>query len=490
MGQSNYGNGLFKQLQEVMERLDAVEKTLKKERKEHKEKAAQLNDRINTMEKENGRLKAEIRVLKDDNERMKRTLNNDSSNSSLPPSSGQKGKKANAYNGRTKSGKKCGGQKGHSGKTLTKAEIEKRIADGELEHKVVGFGKESGRYVSKYVLDLQIIPTVTELRFYESDEGRMAIPAQYQSDVTYGPVMKAIAVDLYSEGVVSNDRISEFLKALSGNLLNPSTGSIYGFCDAFRAKSRESVRQIEEELMNAPTLYTDATVVTVNGKQAYIRNQSTEGAVLYSPMEKKDTDTLRKTGILSAFSGTLVHDHEAALYQFGTGHGECNVHLLRYLKKNTEETGNEWSSEMSALLGEMNNTRKERIAELLPLTEDELLSYGKRYDLLVAKGIEENKKTKGRFARNEEKRLLVRLAKYKDNHLLFLHDFSVAFENNLSERDLRKCKNRQKIAGGFRKASGNEMYCNIMSIVETCKRKNLPVFQNIYNIICGTPAIF
>ena len=35
------------------------------------------------------------------------------------------------------------------------------------------------------------------------------------------------------------------------------------------------------------------------------------------------------------------------------------------------------------------------------------------------------------------------------NHLLFLHDFRVPFDDNMSERDLRKVKNRQKMAGGL-----------------------------------------
>jgi len=85
---------------------------------------------------------------------------------------------------------------------------------------------------------------------------------------------------------------------------------------------------------------------------------------------------------------------------------------------------------------------------------------------------------------------LNRLKKYKENHRLFLHDFQVGFDNNMSERDLRKCKNRQKIAGGFRKPTGNEMYCNIMSIIETCKRKEMQIFENISNIFNGSPAIF
>lgn len=42
---------------------------------------------------------------------------------------------------------------------------------------------------------------------------------------------------------------------------------------------------------------------------------------------------------------------------------ECNVHILRYLKKNTEETGNQWSKELSDLLCEMNRERKKQKEE-------------------------------------------------------------------------------------------------------------------------------
>nr|WP_091689124.1 hypothetical protein [uncultured Anaerocolumna sp.] len=37
---------------------------------------------------------------------------------------------------------------------------------------------------------------------------------------------------------------------------------------------------------------------------------------------------------------------------------------------------------------------------------------------------------------------------------------------------------RQKITGGFRKSNGNEIYCTIRSIVETCKSKNIQVFES------------
>ena len=80
-------------------------------------------------------------------------------------------------------------------------------------------------------------------------------------------------------------------------------------------------------------------------------------------MKSKTIEALEKLQLLKKYAGILVHDHETALYHFGTYHAECNVHIIRYLRKNTEETGNKWSGEMSALLCEMNKARKELISQ-------------------------------------------------------------------------------------------------------------------------------
>lgn len=501
----HYEKDIFRQLQEVLSRCDDVSQDIKDLKKENKREIKDqeirlkeefsierkaLHIRIDGLESELAYVKTERDHFRNDNERMKRVINNDSSNSSLPPSTDQKGKQPNTYNGRKKSDKKCGGQKGHKGKTLTKKEVESKISDGAFQHKVISLGNQRGKYISKYILDLQIIPTATELRFYADSTGKIVVPSEYKSDVIYGSVVKSIAVDLYSEGAVSNDRICEFINSISGNKLNLSTGSIYGFCNYFSEKSQESISQIIEELMNSTTVYTDATVVTINGKQGYIRNQSTGNAVLYSPMEKKNIETLEKTGILAAYCGTLVHDHETALYHFGSRHGECIVHLMRYLKKNIQESNNKWSGELTTLFSNINEERKKRIAGNSYFTDTKIANYEAEYDRILLKGRLENIHTSGKYAKQEEKTLINRLENYRENHLLFLHDFEVGFDNNMSERDLRKCKNRQKIAGGFRKYSGTEMYCNIMSVIETCKRKKMQIFDNICKVFNGTLAIF
>lgn len=63
-------------------------------------------------------------------------------------------------------------------------------------------------------------------------------------------------------------------------------------------------------------------------------------------------------------------------------------------------------------------------------SKEKIETYERRYDEILRDGREQNQKTKGQVAREEEKKLLRRLEKYKESHLLFLHDFTVPFEKN------------------------------------------------------------
>lgn len=482
----NYEKSIYNQLMDVMARLDSVEAKSKQE-------IFRLNEEISDLKEENRELREENQRLRNDNARLKSIINNDSSNTSLPPSTDQPGgKPANTYNGRTKSHRKAGGQKGHKGTTLTKAAVEEKIRSGKCRHEIRNIGIPSGeKYVTKYVVDLEVVTKITEVCIYPDKDGRIRIPPEYRSDVIYGPDVRTLAVSLYSEGVMSNDRIAAFLNAASGEQLGLSEGSVYGFCRKLAAASRRSIQNLENRLLDQQVVATDATPATVDGEQNYIRNFSIEDTVVYRAMKSKSLSALKKLDFLQQYTGTLVHDHETALYHFGTDHGECNVHILRYLRKNTEETGNSWSEEMSGLLSEMNRKRKElQLQGILSFSEEVLSEYERKYKELIAKGRRENKDTVHQYAKADEKKLLNRMEKYRHNHLLFLHDFSVPFDDNISERDLRKVKNREKMAGGFRKESGSEMYCAILTVIETLKRRKMGIIENLKKLFMGTPAIF
>lgn len=482
----DYGRDMYRQMTELFEKVDALNATiaemkaqhaeeLSELRKQHRvemaemkaqhaEELAQSDARITALEKENELLREEVSRLKSDR-------NNNSGNSSNPPSSDQKGtKKANEYNSRTKSGKAKGAQKGHKGITLTKEAAETLISSGKCRHVIKEVGDPaSGRYTTKYEIDVVTEGIVTEYRIYQGADEAFAC-----SEVFYGPRVKALAVELYGVGVVSFKRIQEILWSITDKAIMVAAGTLYRFCRKFSEMSRNSLERIEEQLLDGAVAYTDVTVMTIDGVQGYIRNVSNDRAVRYYAAEKKDLRTMEQMELLSKYAGVFVHDHETSMYHFGADHAECNAHILRYLLKNTEDTGNSWSGKMADLLLRMNEERDLAMqCGENDFTDEAVENYRRGYSEILAKGREENRKTSPRWAKRDETSLLNRMEKYKDNYLLFLERFDVAFTNNMSERDLRKCKNRQKVAGGFRNIAGCRMFADILSIIESAKRRDL-----------------
>lgn len=497
---ANYEKGLYKQYEETMARLDKLtarmgemerqyEAKITELKEEHRKEVAALKEEIRVRDEKIEKLEAENQKLTEEVSRLKSIINTDSHNSSNPPSSDGNSKKANEYASRNKSGKKKGGQAGHKGKTLSRKAVEKIIADGKCEYRVEEVGareKGSDRYVSRYEVNIRIVPVITEYRIYEGKDGKYHIPGRLRSSVIYGNGIKSMAVALYGIGVVANDRIADFIRGITNNVISIATGTVYGFCRCFSEKATASLQNIESRLMNQKVIYTDATTITVNGEQGYIRNISTDDAAMYYDMPKKTLKEISKLSILNSHVGTMVHDHETTLYRFQTMHAECNVHILRYLKKNLEDTGNSWANEMMSMLARANCDRKAKIsAGVLAFSEIEVAQYQKIYDGILNVGFEQNTLTSPKWAKKEEKALLNRLVKYKDNHLLFLRDFNIGFDNNLSERDLRKCKNRQKMSGGFRSQEGCSMFCDILSVIETAKRQSIDVFDAICSVFRG-----
>lgn len=441
-------------------------------------------------------LVAYINTLEQKIEALERAKNNNSKNSSLPPSTDQKPeasaqsqpveqgktrKAANTYNQRQKTGRRPGGQKGRKGKTLTKEQAEELLKSEDVIHQVIHVGKDNGgHYIVKYVVDIEVVPVVTEIRIHPDANSKVVIPPELRSDVTYGLGIKALTILLFGQHIVAIDRIGELFSTLTGGRIHPSPGSIYTFCQTFSGACEPEITSIKQKLLASGKIYTDATNVTTNGHRSYIRNFSTVETVLYVAMQRKTLAELQAIDVLSAFRGVLVHDHETALYHFGSGHGECIAHLLRYLIKNTQETGNAWSQTLYDFLCAVLHWKHICQNQNMTGFNAEALSLiSEAYDGIVAEGRRQNLTTDGEIASKEERSLLNRLEKYKDNHLLFAWDFEVEFTNNMSERDLRKCKGRQKMAGGFRTDAGKTLYCRIMSIIETAKRKGEDLLEVI-----------
>lgn len=90
--------------------------------------------------------------------------------------------------------------------------------------------------------------------------------------------------------------------------------------------------------------------------------------------------------------------------------------------------------------------------------------------------------------KDDERRLLNRLIKYCDNHLLFLKKFFVPFSNNRAESDLRGIKIKQK-TGKFRSVEGANIYAVIKSCLSTYQKNKVNLYNCILSLLNGNPVL-
>ena len=135
---------------------------------------------------------------------------------------------------------------------------------------------------------------------------------------------------------------------------------------------------------------------------------------------------------------------------------------------------------MKELIIRMHNTRKIAIQYgLKKFDKQKIKEYEREYDEILELAKLENKEIKSSYYKDKANKLYRRLKKYKKNHLYFIKDFNVPFDNNLSESDLRIFKNKTKISGGFRTMKGAISYVNALTIIKTSIKRNINPFESI-----------
>lgn len=71
----------------------------------------------------------------------------------------------------------------------------------------------------------------------------------------------------------------------------------------------------------------------------------------------------------------------------------------------------------------------------------------------------------------------------------FLSDFSVPFDNNQAEHDIRNVKVKTKVSGCFRTTKGAEEYLKIMSYIGTAKKHCINFYDAIKFAVSGSPLL-
>ena len=335
-------------------------------------------------------------------------------------------------------------------------------------------------------MELEVNTYVEKHIFKYDEKAKEKLPEEFYTDVTYGIGIKSMAIHLGCYNIIAYDRLSNFFEVISNNVLKISNGTLVNFVKEFGKKSEETIKVLEQNFLNGTVGYTDETGAKFNNKKLYIRNYSNEENVVYKVHQHKGHNSIREDNILPLFCGGIMGDHDTTLYSYGTKNYECNIHLGRYLMElmeNIQDT--KWPFLMYELIFRMNQTRKIAVEfGLDKFSKEKIEEYEKEYDNILKLAKEENKKIKSNFYRiNKAKPLYNRLIKYKENHLYFIKDFQVPFDDNLSERDLRIFKNKTKISGGFRSLEVAQHFANSLSVIKTSIKRNINPYESICDIL-------
>lgn len=498
---------MVEKLKKELKNKDNKIKDLESEKKTLKNQLKNANELIEDLQKENKvkeykeamrknrLLKEEIKALEETIASKEKTIENltiqlkkDSTNSGKPPSTDNIYKKPIHIVNNRKAGGKNGGQCGHKGKTFSKEEIEKLIKEKKVEHRIKNIGNtKSGKYKSKYVVDVEIITKVTEYRFYEDAK----IPKQMEPEVQYGATSKALMCYLTEEMMAPLNKVKSFFQQITKNVFKLSEGTIVNAQKVLDKRLSPIVDEIKERLIKEKVLHVDETGVRINGELNWLHTCCSKDLAYYEVHAKRGKEAIDAIGILAYFVNILVHDHWKPYYkETQMTHAECNAHILRYLKGILLITKQKDVEELIKLFVEMNETKKEAISQKCTKLDEEIIEdFSNRYSQILKKWRKDLNKRMSKVKETkyftEELNLLNRLEEYKENHLLFIKNFDVPFDNNLGERALRMIKTKTKVSGGFRTEEGAKTFAKIRSFIATCKLKTENVIEELEDIFNG-----
>ena len=445
-------------------------------------------DKITEMRREKYQLAAELEEEKGKNQKLAAQINKDFENSSLP-SSARPIRKKKIPNSREATGRKPGGQPGHPGHGRKK-QIPSQTVLLQPSPEILDDPdfKKTKKTVTKQLVNLQICLNVTEYKaevYRNSKTGESyhaEFPAGVTDEVNYGSSVKAFLFLLNHDCCVSIDKCRDFLKNLTGGKLDISKGMISRLSKEFAEKSEPKRKSAVSEIYLYPVMHTDCTNTRVNGKSAYVFIcTAPNGPALYYAREVKGHGGVAGTPV-EDYQGILIHDHEKTFYRYGCGHQECLAHVLRYLKGSMEnEPERKWNQAMHCLLREMIHyvNGVEPGGERDPVT---ICGYESQYDQILETALNEYADVPCSDYYRDGYNLALRMKKYREAHLLFLHDSRVPTTNNLAERLLRFIKRKQNQAVSLRSIKSLELLCDSMSVLFLMRKEAGSLYDKVSTV--------
>ncbi|MFR9647279.1 MAG: IS66 family transposase, partial [Rikenellaceae bacterium] len=395
-----------------------------------------------------------------------------SSNSSTPPSKNPLGI-PQTRSLREKSGKKSGGQAGHTGVTKEWDETPDTIEGlqapticpscGKNIEDLPQFEGERRQVVDIPAVVVPMVKEYVEMR-RKCTCGKCVkgeFPKEVSGTVCFGLNIDATVAYLSTLQNVPFARLTHLMEVLFG--VKMSQGSISNILKRMRRKAQLPYEIIRKTVEQSKVVGADESGAKIDGKNHWMWTFQTELAS-YLAIDKSHGGKVVDNHFPNGFpDATLVSDRLALYFNVvARDHQICLAHLLRNTIYIDELTGgHKWAKEMLELLRESIHRRK-----VEGCSEDLKLEYQERLDELLDRGVVlKSKKRQDIFNKFREG-----LSKHRDNIFTFMVRENVPSDNNASERSLRPAKTKLKVSGQFKSAEGAQQYATLQSIVQTARK--------------------
>jgi transposase len=449
-------------------------------------------------------LSAQIQFLSARNQELEARLALNSRNSSKPPSSDGYNK-PNPKSSRGTSTRPSGGQPGHQGRTL-----EQVAHPDQVIHHPVTVCTECGESLQhcpvtgierRQVFDLPAIRvSVTEhqaeVKVCPCCQGRSRgrFPESVTQPVQYGPRVQGL-IGYYSQyQMLPYARLQELFAQVYGIELSQGTiDNVLGRCHTGLEGFEQAVKEM---LVNSDVAHFDETGMRVDSALHWLHVASTAHAAYYAMDDKRGQEAMERMGVLPAFNGTAVHDHWQSYFAYACQHGMCNAHHLRELRYAVEAYQQSWAGKLIVcLLAAKAEVDEAKARGEGALSEERVGQWEACYREILKAGEEElppapeSTGRRGRVKQHKVKNLHDRLVAREEATLAFIRDFSIPFDNNTAERDLRMAKVKQKVSGCFRSMKGAQRFARIRGYVITAKKQGIGLLNAFVKIFEGNPFI-
>jgi transposase len=438
----------------------------------------ELKERVTALEAENTALRAANEALRAENAALREKLRlppKTPENSSKPPAQGHKSSGA---------GKPRPKRKVHPGAYRPLHPQPTRWHDVFVEacpHCAADLHGVPQRLLQEYdrIEIPQITPEVTRVRLHGgfcpccATRVKGTPPTGLEPGSPFGPNLRAFVLYLRFAQGIPFARLARLLSDLLGLAL--SEGALANILAHSATAFTCQAEALRQRLLGGTLLQSDETGARVADKTGWIWVFHDGDTACFVIRPSRGKQVVRE--FLGAFRPEIrVSDRLAAQMGWATkAHQVCLAHLRRDVQHAIDAGDNTFAPAVAKLLRQAIAIahRRDRLAD----------STLKRYAAGLERQLDDILTLAPAHAQGDKLKRVIK--KYRQNLFVFVTRRDVPPTNNASEQAVRPCVIFRKVTNCFRSQWGADLYAAVRSVLETARRRGIPLLDAIRSTLAG-----